>query len=1142
MRAERSPGHALTTFVSRLRRRAAVMRPKPAALAPALALAAVALAVWTQFQYSDGSAPGHMWYGFALAVALLAASFVLAARSGRASPTASREATISPRWELALALAVFALAAFFRFHRFLEFPPGIWYDEGVNATDAMHIIDVDHFTVWRDTNYGHATLYFYLLIASFKTFGYTTFALRVVPALAGLATVISFYFLARWLLGPIPALVATALLAAGRWAVTFSRVSWESSLMPLFEIWAIYFLVRALETRSRLYFVLAGASLAAGIYTYLPFRMVPVMAAFILGYAAITQWQLVRRNIPGLALYAASFLVVIFPLAQFALTHQDKFLERTRAVNVFEEVDQQGSYAPLRSNIEDSIKMMNVSGDENGRHNIPGAPMLDEVTGALFVLGFAVSLWSYRDWRRGALGVLYVLALVPGILTITQENPSAIRGVGAIPPIYLMAGLAVASVQHAFTRGRALRWGFVTLVVTLTSAGVAINYYDFFERQYNDQRVYDSFFPAFRKVGELIADEGADRKIFVSRDFAGEPSLPFLGRGKDYEAYTPATNVALPATGRPVVLVLDGRQYAVIPTLQRLYPHLSRTDVRDPYDRILYTRIDIPAEDIAASHELHMSIANSGDPVSAPANGRVDREWTAEDLKDGPIDVTWRGYLWASTFADPRSITVSGPGPVSLEIDGELLYGLPGSLNASRHLVPGEHRVTLRARIERPGKVEFALAPGEPGLARADLLYATSTGSHGFRVVYHDASGFGSEPLAVTQLPFAVPSDHYGAAQSIEYLGVFTAERSGTHGLALDAGVSAQLFVDGELVIDAGGGHAAVVFDGEANLSSGEHVVSIQYTLTDRPSWALYVRRPGAEWTLMDGHEFAVPSAAYRAPGLARLTPDPAWGGLDGRAFTDLGNARAVAVAADGTLLAASDGRLAFIAPDGTVERIVDAGSGDIVDVAVAPSGHIGVLDGRSRTLFILDAEGALERTLKDAFPSASGVGVFGDSFVVVSPSGGGLFAVTPGTGEVKLLGVSAPEVEGRAVQPSDAAQGPGGALYVNDFERKSIIVTLDGITIDDRFAGLTGGGIAVPRLSTWGPLLVATEPLAQRLVVYDGTGRQRGVFVFPGRPPADPLGVAIGGDGVLYVAGSGNGLIYRFIIEPPEDLLSSGE
>jgi hypothetical protein len=73
---------------------------------------------------------------------------------------------------------------------------------------------------------------------------------------------------------------------------------------------AVYFLVRALETKSRFYFFMAGGSLAAGIYTYLAFRFVPFVMLFFLLYVAVTQWRLLRSNIPGLAVYAASFLIV----------------------------------------------------------------------------------------------------------------------------------------------------------------------------------------------------------------------------------------------------------------------------------------------------------------------------------------------------------------------------------------------------------------------------------------------------------------------------------------------------------------------------------------------------------------------------------------------------------------------------------------------------------------------------------------------------------------------------------------------------------------------------------------------------------------------------------------------------------------
>jgi Dolichyl-phosphate-mannose-protein mannosyltransferase len=195
--------------------------------APALALAGVLVALATQFAITqDVDVPYRAW-GFVVAVALFAAGAFVIGRQGVSDASAAAAFALPRRWELALVVGVFGLAIFFRFFRFMEFPPGLWYDEAVNGKDALSIIDRDHLTVWRESNFGHSTLFFYLLIVSFKLFGYTVFAMRLVPALAGVGAVIAFYFLARWLLGPIPALVSTALLAVSRFAVTFSRVSWE---------------------------------------------------------------------------------------------------------------------------------------------------------------------------------------------------------------------------------------------------------------------------------------------------------------------------------------------------------------------------------------------------------------------------------------------------------------------------------------------------------------------------------------------------------------------------------------------------------------------------------------------------------------------------------------------------------------------------------------------------------------------------------------------------------------------------------------------------------------------------------------------------------------------------------------------------
>lgn len=428
---------------SSARMRRMIKRPH---IAMALGLGLV-LAIGAQLAIGDA---GRDVVGVAyLAGALLFAAASLAAAAGGApAPAPSR------RWELRLLIAIAGVAVLFRIHDFYRFPPGLWYDEAVNGLDAIAIMEHgNHLSVWQQSNNGHSTIYFYLLIASFKLFGFTVFAMRIVPVVAGLMAVGALYVLARRLFGSVAALAAAGLMSVSRYAVTFSRISWEASLEPLFEILAIYFLARALDTRRRLDWFMAGGSLAAGLYTYAAFRLMPFVPLVVLAYVAATRWTLIRSNLPGLALYAASFTVVVLPLAQYTIRHSDSVTRRQRTVSVFRQIDQQDSYQPLISNIKRTAQMFNVRGDPNGRHNLPGEPMLDPISAALLVLGVGVAIASFRRWKRGMLVPWLLITLAASPLTLTYENPSAIRTIGVLPPVFLLIGLAVDTLWRAVSPG-----------------------------------------------------------------------------------------------------------------------------------------------------------------------------------------------------------------------------------------------------------------------------------------------------------------------------------------------------------------------------------------------------------------------------------------------------------------------------------------------------------------------------------------------------------------------------------------------------------------------------------------------------------------------------------------------------------------
>ncbi len=1115
-------------------------------VAAALAVAALILALGTQLAYTTDAGLPWTWVGFVSAALLFAAAVHAASHAPLAAEMRGpgvRDGllTLTTRQEIAILVVVLLVAVFFRCFRFGDFPPGLWYDEAINGTDALSIIDRDHLTVWRESNFGHSTLFFYLLIASYKMFGFTVFAMRLVPVLAGLGAVVAFYFLARWLTGPVPALIATALLAAGRWAVTFSRISWEASLMPVLEIMSVLFLVKALETRNRFYFFMAGGSLAAGIYTYLAFRFVPIVLAFILVYVVVTEWRLIRGNISGLLVYAASFVIVIAPLGQYAVRHQDQFLERTREINVFREVDEKDSWEPLRHNVRASIGMMNVTGDGNGRHNLPGEPMLDVITGVLFVLGMAASVWGLRSWRRGHVAGWYLLVLIPGALTISVENPSAIRVIGAIPPIYLAVALALATIQRSLAPVRHGAYAFGALALVLVATSIGANYYTLFERQAHDFAVYEAFTPEYTQIGEIVADRADAERVYVSRDYEGHPAVRVLSRGKEYRPYTVADDLVFAAGDQDVLIIADSLQVAAIPTLQRLYPGLTRDDYIDPFGRTFFTRLTIPAEDTRSLHELPMSVTRGGVVVpSAPPRAPIDREWTEEDLADGPLTVTWEGFIWTSQFPGVTEFEVPRADEdaarttesVVLDIDGRTY-----DISARRRVTmpPGQHAVRLTAMVTAPGRLRIIVGAQEqnPTPAR-DVLYGRSVGPGGFRVLYRSGTDFSVEPQLLTgAVPFAAPADVFRVYRALEYQAVYVASEEGVYGFALEGANSAQLFVNDQLIADNGGSHSSRRVEGEVSLAAGPQVLTIQYTVFDRPNWAVSVRRPGGDWEMLDGDEVAPPTGAYAPPALVRLRPDDDWPGqlaLDG-----VGKAVAVAALPDGRLFVAAKDAVAIVSADGTVERTFDVGLTDINDVAASASGELYVIDGETRTLVVLDTEGNERGRLTGAFDSARGVGTYPGGALVASPAGGLLYRVPRDGADVETLEMSTDIA--KAKQPSDVDIGPDGRIYAADFDGKRIVVsTDDGATVATTFAGITGTGGQLPHLAVTDKLIFVTDPVNQRIVVFDRAGKQRGAYVFPTTLEGlRPLGIAASGN-YVYIADVESGLVYRFTVDvPPE-------
>ena len=77
----------------------------------------------------------------------------------------------------------------------------------------------------------------------------------------------------------------------------------------------------------------------------------------------------------------------------------------------------------LLDNAQRVLLMLHVRGDNNPRHNIPGAPQLDPITGALFVVGLLLVLRGSGLDAPRRVGVLafWLLPLVPSAVSDPPE-------------------------------------------------------------------------------------------------------------------------------------------------------------------------------------------------------------------------------------------------------------------------------------------------------------------------------------------------------------------------------------------------------------------------------------------------------------------------------------------------------------------------------------------------------------------------------------------------------------------------------------------------------------------------------------------------------------------------------------------------
>ncbi len=385
-------------------------------------------------------------------------------------------------------------------------PPGLHGDEawtGLRARDILRGVQVGPFD--KIHGLGQPAGMEYLTAAFVKVFGSSILTLRLPMALLGAATVPLTYWLARETFDRRTAVISAALLAFLGWHVHFSRIALPPASWPFFEVLACVFMVLALRTRAWWQFVLAGAVLGMGIYTYSSYNIFVVAFVAFVVYWLLTQ-ELGRRRelLIGIGVTFLVALVVALPMLQYIDGHRHTYFDYPRGISVFRSDQYKNADGPLgRLDViadagRDFVQRVVFKAEPDFSDGAGYDPILNTPFSILLGLGILIALWRWR--QPGAALSILVLLIVPWAGILTVGGGIVRRAVGVTPFLAILAALPLVELLRRTQLARPAVRGAAYCVVAGAIITVAVL----------DTRAYFGTFPDsdvghFVFVPELVA-------------------------------------------------------------------------------------------------------------------------------------------------------------------------------------------------------------------------------------------------------------------------------------------------------------------------------------------------------------------------------------------------------------------------------------------------------------------------------------------------------------------------------------------------------------------------------------------------------------------------------------------------------------
>ena len=492
-------------------------------------------------------------------------------------------------------------------------PANLGGDEGTQGVAALDLGEPPLGNPFSTGWYSVPTMSFLAYGLTMQVFGATMAGARALSVLAGTLTVLTTFLLARQLWGWRVAWIAATVLAFGHYHIHFSRLASNQIGDGFVVTLALWLFVRGVQSRRSLHFALAGTVVGLGWYGYFGARLVGIILAVYVAWLLVSKYRfqlqvMFEQYGRLLLIFLVAALVAAAPLLLYYIAHPDTIAARASQITILspgwlvheqEYSGQSGTRILLRQFLR-SVTAFHYTLDPTFWYR-PSIPLLDFLSGILFLVGMVWSVARRREPGFALLLIWFWLALIMGWV-LTENPPSSQRMVIIAPALALLVGLGMSWLmgvgRRVFGKGQLLRWRDIAVLALVLISTLNLYYYFVV---YTPTRVYGNpTAEVATSLGRYLRQQDDDYVVYFYGPtvmYFDIGNLSFLARG------VAGVNVYPPDEGRPPVDfdVSGGARFVFLPqrldeleTVREQFPGGERMDVHSAADgRLLYVVYEV---------------------------------------------------------------------------------------------------------------------------------------------------------------------------------------------------------------------------------------------------------------------------------------------------------------------------------------------------------------------------------------------------------------------------------------------------------------------------------------------------------------------------------------------------------------------